>query len=72
MQFSVQLDELTEELKQTIATNRVDITTSIENIEKGTEHLTQLLADLQAGRGLAGSLLKETTLATSGTSGHPG
>jgi phospholipid/cholesterol/gamma-HCH transport system substrate-binding protein len=60
--FSEQLDQVTEELQLTIATNRVDITTAVQNVQKGTVHLNGILADLQAGKGLAGSILKDEQL----------
>jgi phospholipid/cholesterol/gamma-HCH transport system substrate-binding protein len=60
--FSEQLDQVTEELQLTIATNRVEITTAMQNLQQGTVHLNALLADLQAGKGLAGSVLKDENL----------
>ncbi|MHC1770004.1 MAG: MlaD family protein [Verrucomicrobiia bacterium] len=60
--FSDQLDQLTEELQLTIATNRSEITTAIQNVQKGTDHFSKLMEDLQAGKGLAGSVLKDDTM----------
>lgn len=60
--FSAQLDQVTEELQLTIATNRVEVTAAIQNVQKGTENLNKVLADLQAGKGLAGSVLKDEGL----------
>jgi phospholipid/cholesterol/gamma-HCH transport system substrate-binding protein len=60
--FSAQLDKVTAELQLTIATNRVEITTAVQNVQKGTVHLNGILGDLQAGKGLAGSILKDPLL----------
>jgi hypothetical protein len=60
--FSEQLDQVTEELQLTIATNRVEITAAVQNVEKGTVLLNRLLGDLQEGKGLAGSVLKDQGL----------
>ncbi len=60
--FSEQLDQVTEELQLTLATNRVDVTAAIQNVQKGTDHFSKLLEDLQAGKGLAGSVLKDEAM----------
>lgn len=60
--FSELLDQVTEELQLTIATNRLEVTTAIQNVQRGTVHLNALLGDLQAGKGLAGSVLKDEHL----------
>ncbi len=60
--FSAQLDQVTEELQLTIATNRVEITTAVQNVQTATSHLSKILEDLQAGKGLAGSILKDENL----------
>ena len=60
--FSEQIDEVTEELQLTIATNRVEVTAAIQNVQSGTDLLNKLLGDLQSGKGLAGSILKDEHL----------
>jgi phospholipid/cholesterol/gamma-HCH transport system substrate-binding protein len=60
--FSEQLDDLTEELQLTVATNRVEITSAMQNLQLSTVHLNGILNDLQAGKGLAGGILKDEDL----------
>ena len=60
--FSGQLEQLASELQLTIATNRVELTTALQNVQAGTARLNDLLGDLQEGKGLAGSLLKDEEL----------
>jgi phospholipid/cholesterol/gamma-HCH transport system substrate-binding protein len=62
MHFSAQLDQVTAELQTTITTNRVEITSAVQNVQEGTKHLRAILHDLQAGKGLAGSILKDDGL----------
>lgn len=59
---SEQLNQVTAELRETVATNRNDITAAVKNIESATVRADKLLADLQDGKGLAGSLLKDEQL----------
>jgi phospholipid/cholesterol/gamma-HCH transport system substrate-binding protein len=60
--FSRQLNQVGEELQQTVATNRIQFTAAIKNIEASSILVTNLLVDLQNGKGLAGSLLKSEKL----------
>ena len=60
--FSGQLNELAADLRQLLTTNRMDFDAAVKNIESSTEIFKSLLSDLQAGRGLAGSLLKNEEL----------
>jgi phospholipid/cholesterol/gamma-HCH transport system substrate-binding protein len=60
--FSEELDRVTEDFQLLLATNRVDITATVQNVQKATVHVNGILADLQAGKGLAGSLLKDENL----------
>lgn len=55
--FTDNLTILTMELRATLATNRGQITQSIQNIEGATARITNILADIQNGKGLAGNLL---------------
>ena len=60
--FSSELTGVAEELKTTVATNRVEVTKAIGNIESATVKVNQIMADLQQGKGLAGSILKNEEL----------
>lgn len=62
--FSLQLNEVAGELQETLATNRVQFTTSIQNLEVATARLSDLLARVQEGKGLAGNIIGNETLAT--------
>ena len=61
--FTDNLNVLTLELRSTLATNRVQITQSIQNIENATAQITNLLADVQAGKGVVGNLLSNPDMA---------
>jgi hypothetical protein len=45
-----------------VATNRADVTAAVQNLEAASGSLKDVLAGLQAGKGLAGSLLKDPAL----------
>ncbi|HEY6225785.1 MAG TPA: MlaD family protein [Verrucomicrobiae bacterium] len=62
--FTLKLNDLATELRQTIATNRDQLTASVNNIEKATEKLDSAMGDVNSGKGLAGSLIKNEQLAT--------
>lgn len=62
--FSQELNRLVEKADSLLATNGPDLTAAVKNIESSTVVLKSLLDDLQAGKGLAGSLLKNELLAT--------
>jgi len=47
-----------------LATNGSEISLAVKNIESSTETLTNLMADLQSGKGLAGTVLQNEQLAT--------
>jgi len=47
-----------------LATNGAEFSIAVKNIESSTEILTNLMADLQSGRGLAGTVLQNEQLAT--------
>ncbi|HEX7861265.1 MAG TPA: MlaD family protein [Verrucomicrobiae bacterium] len=61
--FTEKLNLVTLELQETVATNRVEFTAAIKNIERATDRADKLLADVEQGRGLAGTLLKNDELA---------
>jgi hypothetical protein len=62
LEFSEELDAVTAELQLAVATNRVEITSAIKNLGTASVHAEKLLGDLQAGKGLAGSILKDDQL----------
>jgi ABC-type transporter Mla subunit MlaD len=63
--FSEQMNQLAGGLSGILATNSDQIHTAVKNIESSTEVLKTVLDELQAGKGLAGTLLKNEQLATS-------
>jgi len=62
MQFSEQLNSLADELSETIATNRTEISVAVKNLSSATATTKNLLADLDAGKGVAGALLRDDQL----------
>ncbi|HTL16709.1 MAG TPA: MlaD family protein [Patescibacteria group bacterium] len=62
--FSKQLSEFATGLQGVLDTNRDSIHVAVDNIESSSETLKSLLTDVQAGKGLAGELLKNEQIAT--------
>lgn len=62
MLFSTQLAAAGAEVQALVGANRDDITAAVKNVEAASLTVKQVLAELQAGRGLAGSLLKNEEL----------
>ena len=62
--FSQQLTNFGGDLGQILATNGPTLNAAVKNIESSTIMLKDLLADVQAGKGLAGNLLQNPELAT--------
>jgi phospholipid/cholesterol/gamma-HCH transport system substrate-binding protein len=60
--FSSGLNDVAAELYLTVATNRKELTTIVKNIESASTQLDKLVVDLQAGKGLAGGLLKDESI----------
>lgn len=60
--FSGQLNTVATELHHMVATNRTDIRDAIQSIESATHQISLLSSDLQDGKGMVGSLLKNETL----------
>jgi phospholipid/cholesterol/gamma-HCH transport system substrate-binding protein len=56
--FSSQLNQAAAELYLTVSTNRAEITAIVKNFESTTDEVNKLVTELQSGKGLAGSLLK--------------
>ncbi len=61
--FSEEINLFARELSTALRTNTTDLTTAMKNIESSTAVLKTLMDDLQAGKGLAGNLLKNEELA---------
>jgi phospholipid/cholesterol/gamma-HCH transport system substrate-binding protein len=61
--FSARMDEFAGSLNAVVATNRTAIAAAVKNLDDSTEILKGLLAGIQAGKGLAGTLLKNEQLA---------
>jgi phospholipid/cholesterol/gamma-HCH transport system substrate-binding protein len=61
--FTEKLNRVTLELGETLATNRVELTAVVKNLERATDKANSILADVEAGKGLAGNLLKNEELA---------
>ncbi len=62
--FSTQLNTLAQSAQDTLKTNSVNIDNATKNIDDMTANLKQVSADLQAGKGLAGTILQNEQLAT--------
>jgi phospholipid/cholesterol/gamma-HCH transport system substrate-binding protein len=63
--FSLQLNDLAADLKEVLKTNKSDFAAAVKNIESSSEMMNSLLSELQAGKGLAGNLLKNEQLSAS-------
>jgi len=62
--LSQELDRLAASAGILLATNGAEISVAVKNIEASTEILTNLMADLQSGKGLAGTVLQNQQLST--------
>jgi phospholipid/cholesterol/gamma-HCH transport system substrate-binding protein len=62
--FSQELTRLAGSANSLLATNGAEVTVAVNNIKSSTETLKQLMDDLQAGKGLAGTILQNGPLAT--------
>jgi phospholipid/cholesterol/gamma-HCH transport system substrate-binding protein len=62
--FSTELIQLSETAHAVLATNSVNIQQATKDIAETTAIFKQLAADVQAGRGLAGTVLQNPSLAT--------
>jgi phospholipid/cholesterol/gamma-HCH transport system substrate-binding protein len=60
--FATQLPALAQQINSLVASNKTDIHTTVKNLEAGSATLTNLLSDLQDGRGVAGRLLRDEAL----------
>jgi phospholipid/cholesterol/gamma-HCH transport system substrate-binding protein len=62
--FTLKLNDIAVELQHVIATNRESLNASMKNIQNATEKLDNAMGDVNAGKGLAGALIKNEQLAT--------
>jgi phospholipid/cholesterol/gamma-HCH transport system substrate-binding protein len=62
--FSEQLKQLAGSAQDTLTTNGTEIGIAVQNVKSSTETLKSLLADIQSGKGLAGTILQNEQLAT--------
>jgi phospholipid/cholesterol/gamma-HCH transport system substrate-binding protein len=60
--FSEELKRLAADLRQTVSENRTGISATVSNLEDAARRVGSLAKDLQAGQGVAGSLLKDEQL----------
>jgi phospholipid/cholesterol/gamma-HCH transport system substrate-binding protein len=60
--FSQQLTYLADDAGGVLATNSDTISAAMKNIESATETLTNMMGDLQSGKGLAGAVLQNQQL----------
>ncbi len=63
--FSEQMNQFGAALNDLVATNRPAIDASFKNIQASTEALNSMMRDVQAGKGLAGDLLKNDRIGAS-------
>ena len=62
--FSSQLNRLGDSASDILATNGANLTAAVKNIQNLTVTVQQLAADVQAGKGLAGTLLQNPSVST--------
>jgi phospholipid/cholesterol/gamma-HCH transport system substrate-binding protein len=58
-EFSRKLNKVAMEVDETIVSNRVELNDSMKNLRDATASMKNMMADLEAGKGLAGGLLKD-------------
>ena len=64
VQFSGRLDKISGDLDQLINTNGIEINVAVKNFQSASRDLKELTAELQAGKGLVGGLLKDESMRT--------
>jgi len=62
--FSEQINQFAGGLKEVLATNSNELNASLKNINDSTVALKVMLQDVQSGKGLAGTVLRNDQLAT--------
>lgn len=63
LRFSAQLNKVGADLQDTVGSNRPSIQAAVRNLETASAQVTNLLGEVQSGRGLAGALFKDDALA---------
>jgi phospholipid/cholesterol/gamma-HCH transport system substrate-binding protein len=64
VQFSEQMTTFSSALNELALTNRADIGLAVKDVQVSARTLRTILQDVQAGKGLAGALLKDDQMAT--------
>lgn len=62
VQFTERLNKVADELQLTISENRGDIREAVKNVEDATASAKTMMADFEAGKGLAGSVFRDEQL----------
>ena len=63
LRFSEQLNRLGADLQDTVGSNRSSVQAALRNLETASGQVTNLLGEVQSGRGVVGALLKDDALA---------
>lgn len=61
--FSENLNQVTLELREMVATNRVELSSAMRNIDRATERADRILGKVESGDGLVGRLLSDDEMA---------
>jgi len=62
VRFSRELDNLTAQLNQTLLTNQIELTKAVKSLQATAYGLQGLVSDVEAGKGLLGSMFKDEQL----------
>ena len=63
LRFSEQLNKVGADLQDTVGSNRPSVQAALRNLETASAQVTNLLGEVQSGRGLVGALIKDEALA---------
>ncbi len=63
LRFSEQLNKVGADLQDTVSSSRPALQAAVRNLETATAQATNLLSEVQSGRGLAGAFFKDEALA---------
>jgi len=58
-EFSSKLNKVAMDVEETIVTNRAELNESMKNLRDATASMKSMMAELEAGKGVAGGLLKD-------------
>ena len=61
--FTEKLNDVTVELHETVATNRVELTAAMKNVGRASERADRILQQVDEGKGLIGTLLRNEQMA---------